>query len=155
MNGTVMIPYALSFALNRPQITARMNVYALVLVLPASALLIHFFGLAGAGLSWLTYNVFIYCYSIPRISKECLHLPTLQWYRHMLKVALLGVLSYGVCFLILSFTKSQSILVVALLYLLGSGVFLYGAYFLIGKELKDSLNYYARLFSMKFLHHAS
>ena len=87
MNGTTSIPYMLSIAVGRPDIGLKTNILGLVIGLPITAVLIYRFGLVGAGLSWVVYNVVLYIYMMPRICRECLHTPTRDWFSHVAKVA--------------------------------------------------------------------
>src|SRR5260370_8147128 len=48
MNATISIPYMLSVAMGKPQIAARLNLYALLIVLPATVLLALHSVIAGA-----------------------------------------------------------------------------------------------------------
>jgi len=139
MNGTLNIPYVFSLAVGKPGITARMNFYALFIVLPVTGLLIYFLGLTGAGLSWVFYHIFAYSYAVPRICCECLGISPWKWYLHVLGIFFVVSLSYGVAWIILELIGSHSILLLAIAYSGGSIVFLIGAYFIIGEELRGAL----------------
>ncbi len=140
MNGTLNVPYVFSLAVGKPEIAARQNFYALFVVLPVTALLIYFFGLTGAGLSWVFYHIFAYSYGMPRICRECMEIPVRMWYFHVLKIFTLVGLTYGVAWIILGIIDNHSIPSLALAYVGASIVFLIGAYFLIGDELRGSLS---------------
>jgi O-antigen/teichoic acid export membrane protein len=139
MNGTLNIPHVFSLAAGKPGIAARSNFYALFVVLPATALLIHSFGLAGAGLSWVFYHVFGYCYGVPRMCRECLRIPVWRWYSHVLKIFVLIGLTYGMAGGILGATGSTSIVALGLAYSFASIAFLIGSYFMMGEELQKTL----------------
>ena len=140
MNGTLNVPHVFSLAVGRPGIAARSNFYALFVVLPATAFLIYFFGLAGAGLSWVLYHIFGYFYGVPRICRECLKIPLWRWYSHVLKIFAVVGLTYGGAGIILGTTGSASIVSLSLAYAIASIVFLTGSYFLIGDELHKALS---------------
>jgi len=139
MNGTLNIPYVFSLAVGKPDIAARLNFYALFIVLPVTALLIYSFGLIGAGLSWVFYHIFAYSYGVPRICRECMEIPVWQWYFHVLKIFLLVGLTYGVAWTLLGIIGNHSILAFTTAYIVGSVVFLTGSYLMIGKELRETL----------------
>jgi O-antigen/teichoic acid export membrane protein len=145
MNGTTMIPYIFSLAVDRPDITVKMNFYALFIILPIAATFVYFFGILGAGFSWLCYNVFLYIYSMPRICKECLRIKTSVWYKHVLRILFSGLFIYGISWLMLVFIKNYSILVLSIVYIISSVAFLFSAYFLISKQLRETIIYYLKL----------
>ncbi|MEK7308218.1 MAG: hypothetical protein AAB089_04020, partial [Nitrospirota bacterium] len=101
--------------------------------------LIYFFGLAGAGFSWVFYHLFVYVYAIPRICSECLKIPTKEWYAHIGKILAVASLAYGVAWTLPEFLGAQSILALTVAYLGGSAVFILGAYRLMSEELKTAL----------------
>lgn len=140
MNATLNIPYVFSLAVGKPGISARSNFYALFMVSPVTVLLVYFWGLNGAGLSWIFYHLFAYTYGVPRICRECLGIPTLNWYLHVLKAAVPAILTYGVAWMVIASVGSHSILSSALAYLVASIVFLAIAYASIGSELRESLS---------------
>src|SRR5205807_5044528 len=82
MNGAVSIPYMFALAVGRPDIPLKQTLLALFVVLPATLLLILKFGLAGAGFSWVFYQLFNFSYMVPRICSECLQAPLRDWYSH-------------------------------------------------------------------------
>ena len=90
MNATLHIPYIFSLAVGNPGIAARQHFYDLFVTLPATVLLVYFWGLVGAGLSLIFLYLFHYFYAMPRICVECLKISTWSWYFHILKVAVLG-----------------------------------------------------------------
>ncbi len=135
MNSTLNIPYTLSLAKGRPDITVRLNFYALFTVLPLTILLIYLFGLLGAGTSWILYHILAYSYVIPRICKECLHLSVIEWYTHILKITSIGICSYGLAYLTLS---SQGTLALIVGYIMASLVFLICSYMIATPELRNS-----------------
>jgi O-antigen/teichoic acid export membrane protein len=139
MNGTLNIPHVFSLAAGKPGIAARSNFYALFVVLPATALLIYFFGLVGAGLSWVFYHIFGYFYGVPRICRECLKIPVRRWYSHVLKIFAAAGLTYGMAGIILGTAGSASIVSLSLAYSIASIVFLTGSYFMMGEELQRAL----------------
>jgi O-antigen/teichoic acid export membrane protein len=140
MNGTLNIPHVFSLAVGKPGIAARSNFYALFVVLPATALLIYSFGLAGAGLSWIFYHIFGYFYGVPRVCRECLNIPVWRWYSHVFKIFALVGLTYGVAGIILGTIGGTSLLSLSLAYSAASIVFLTGSYFIMGDELQKALS---------------
>ncbi len=140
MNGTATVPYVFSLAVGKPGIAARLNFYALFVVLPVTILLIYYLGLTGAGLSWVFYHVFAYFYGVRRMCRECLEIRVWEWYRHVLKIFALVGLTYGIAWITLSVVGNHSILSLAVAYIGASVVFLIGSYFMIGEELRGTLS---------------
>jgi O-antigen/teichoic acid export membrane protein len=139
MNGALTVPYTLSVAMGRPQIAARMNTLALIVALPAAIVLTYFFGLAGAGFSWVLYHLFAYAYMIPRISRECLQTSPWSWYAHVGRVLGLGALTYGVAWLVVLAIGSLRVHVLAPAFVLASAAYAAGSIALIGSDLKDTM----------------
>ena len=139
MNATLNMPYMVSLAMGKPQIGVRLNLYALVTVLPVTVLLIYRFGLPGAGFSWVFFHLFAYSYFIPRICRECLQIDYWGWLFHVLRMLLLGALTYGPAWLLLTASGSSSPIGYAIAYVAASLVFGVGSYLLIGTDLRDTL----------------
>jgi O-antigen/teichoic acid export membrane protein len=139
MNGTLTVPYTLSVAMGKPQIAARLNIYALLAVLPVTALLIYFFGLAGAGFSWVFYHLFAYTYMVPKICRECLQSSPWSWYAHVAKVLGLAAVTYGVAWLVVSALGLFTLPVLVAAYLVATAAFALGANMLIDADLKMTL----------------
>jgi O-antigen/teichoic acid export membrane protein len=139
MNGTLNLPYQFSLAAGKPEITVRSNIYALFVVLPFTIFFIYFWGLTGAGLSWVFFNLFTYAYAVPRICAECLRIPVRRWYLHVFKAYIPAILTYGSAGFCLEFLNVHSILFLTIAYIGASTIFFIGAYFLIGDELKETI----------------
>ena len=151
LNATLNAPYILSLAVGRPDISARFTVYALLVVPPAAAVLVYFFGLAGAALSWLVYNLFSYMYSIPRICAECgLGISPLKWYAHVLRFLGPAAIIYGSAWTICSTTGHGSIWALTLGYGLASTLYVLGSFMMIGTELRGTLWGVLRSFRAKY-----
>jgi O-antigen/teichoic acid export membrane protein len=95
MNGTLNVPYYLSLASNRADIGLRLNLAALVGVLPITVLLTWRFGFAGAAGSWVWYHVFAYAVAVPSICRECVGIPPSEWFHHIARVFALIAGTYG------------------------------------------------------------
>jgi O-antigen/teichoic acid export membrane protein len=139
MNGAVSIPYMLSIAVGRPDIGLKTNVWALVIVLPITAWLIYGFGLAGAGLAWLVYNVFVCVYLIPRISRDCLQTPTRDWFAHVGKVLAVSAVTYGIAWIVIVVPSGYSFAGCVIGYVVATIGFGAAAMFLIGPDLKSTI----------------
>ncbi len=140
MNTTMNIPYTLSLAMGKPGIAARLNLYALVLVLPVTAGLTYAFGLRGASFSLVFYNLFAYAYLIPRVCRECLDIPAAGWYLQVVKILALGALTYGPAWLFVSVIAGLSRFPIDLFaYAAGTMAFGAGAYMMIGPDLKRTI----------------
>lgn len=142
MNGTLNIPYVFSLAVGKPDIATRLNFYALFIVLPMTALLIYFFGLIGAGLSWVFYHIFAYSYGVSRMCHECMQIPVRKWHLHVLRIFILVCLTYGVAWIILDPLNNHSILYLTLAYSGATISYLIGAYLMIGDELRETVTRY-------------
>lgn len=145
MNGTSNLTYQFSLAVGKPEITVRSATYALFIVLPATALLIYQFGLVGAGLSWVLYNLFVYIYAVPRICAECMEIPVRIWYSHVFKVYTLASLTYGSAWIFLEFINVHSILFLTIAYIGATIIFLICSYFMISDDLRKALFNYIKV----------
>ncbi len=139
MMATVSIPYTFSVATGRPDIASRSNVIALFVVIPATTVLIYFFGISGAASSWVIYHLFVYVYMIPKICRQCLHIPTWTWYLHVAKVLVLAAATYGSMWFLVVLPHSYSLLASCLAYIAATIVFLVGAFVLIGSDLRATI----------------
>jgi O-antigen/teichoic acid export membrane protein len=139
MNGTLTMPYIFSLAVGKPDIATRFNFLALFIVLPVTVLLIYFFGLAGAGFSWVFYHLVSYSYAIPRICLECFGSSPSEWYAHVVKILALGIVTYGASWAVLNVLGSYTPIALALAYLSASAIFLLGNYLMSNDELQETL----------------
>jgi len=139
MNATISIPYILSIAMGKPQIAARLNLGALIVVLPATTALILRFGIVGASLSLVVYHVLAYAYMVPRICRLCLDAPVRNWYVQVLKVVCLGALAYIPAWLLLNLIDLSSLSLAILAFALGTVVFAAIAYWLIDPDLRQTI----------------
>jgi O-antigen/teichoic acid export membrane protein len=139
MNGTLTTPYVASLAVGRPDIGARQIVLALFIFPPVSAIAIYWFGLNGAGFSWVLYNIYAYSYGLPRICRECLGIAPRIWYWHVLRILMGGVLIYGSAWLAVSYAGPLSVLHLSIAY--GGATLIYLAYalFFMGQEMRRRL----------------
>jgi hypothetical protein len=138
MNGTLNVPYRFSLAVGKPEITVRLNFYALFVVIPAAVLAVYLFGLVGAGFSWVIYHLFAYAYAVPRICTECLDIPAAKWYWHVLRIAGLAAGAYGGAWVIVRALAGDSTVSMALGYTGGTIAFLTVAYWIMGGELREA-----------------
>ncbi|MFH1305217.1 MAG: hypothetical protein ABIH74_02300, partial [Candidatus Omnitrophota bacterium] len=147
MNGALNVQHSLVIAVGRPGIPARLNFYALFVVLPATFLLIYYGniygggygGLVGAGVSRVFYVVFAYCYAVPMVCRECLKIPALQWFARVGRFYVLVAVTYGVAWAVHNAVGDYSIPSLAVAYLAGTIAFLAAGYFLICNELRETL----------------
>jgi O-antigen/teichoic acid export membrane protein len=144
MNGTLSVPYYLSLAVGKPQIAARQNLLALVVVLPVVVAATAVWGLSGAAFSWVFYHLFAYAYSVPRICRECLQVKTMSWYRQVGKVAVLVAGSYGVAAMLLLVTNRVSTLGLVIAFALGSALYAAIGYLVAWPEVRREWRYAAR-----------
>ena len=138
-NAMLNIPNVLSLAVGRADIATRLNVYALVTVLPVTVVLIYAYGLPGAGFSWVFYHLFALAYAIPRMCRECIGMEPRSWYSQVLKVLGLGAVTYGVAWLVLLALGAFSFVALGLAYVAATAGFAIGTYLLVGSELRQSI----------------
>lgn len=144
LNASLNTPYMFSIAVGRPDITARSNLYALFAVTPVTFFLIYFWGIGGAALSWVVYQIFAYSYQGRRTCQECLHISTWRWAAYSLRALGLALLAYGVAWMAMSTFSSPKILPLAVSYLTATAAFLIAAYYLIGEDLRETVDKYLR-----------
>lgn len=137
MNNTLKVPYVYSLAVGKPGIGVRQNLYAIFMVLPVSVLLIKIFGLKGAGFSWVFYQIFSYLYAVPRVCRECLNIPVVTWYFHIIKIFALIAVTYAVAWYFVSMKGNNSIVAVSSAYVIASAIFFISSYFMMGQGLRD------------------
>jgi len=140
MNATLNIPFMFSLADGRPDIALAENVIALFASLPAAVLFVYWYGLAGAGFSWVFYHLVLYSYGVPRTCRECLGTPVWDWFAHIARIGLLTAASYGAIWWVGTATgMSATFWGLTLSYLVGSLAFLAGARMMICEELQNAL----------------
>jgi O-antigen/teichoic acid export membrane protein len=140
MNGTLHVPFALSLAVGRPDINAKLNFYALFLVLPLTVGLIWKLGLVGAGVASVVYNLFAYIYAVRRWTSECMGTPPRDWYLHVLKILALGSATYGTAWFALALAAQDSVVPLVIGYILASVAFLYAGYQGLGPDLREGFD---------------
>lgn len=142
MLGTGLIPFYVSLAVGKPEIGMRTNFYILLINIPITILLIYFYGLVGAGLSFVSARVIGYIYGIRRTCRECLRIPVSEWYAHILKIVIFAALTYGVAWSVISFMGSYTLVNLSIGCVTSTAAFLIGSFFMIGEELRRSLLFY-------------
>jgi hypothetical protein len=145
MNGTLNIPSVFSQAVGRPDINVKTNLYGLFTVLPTTVVLIWYLGLVGAALSWIVYHLFSYFYAVPKVCSQCLHIPLLNWFQHILRVYLLISLTYCPAWILIANNQSFSLLQLFFIYFISTLFFVVGAYFLLRNENRQSLHRNVRM----------
>jgi len=150
MNGTLTAPYVVSLAVGRPDISARQSAMALFVVVPASVIAIYFFGLNGAGFSWVIYHIFAYSYGQPRICRECLGMSARTWYWHFLRIFGAGLLVYGAAWVTLALMGAFSLVHLTFAYAVAT--LLYGVFAL--RMMGDDARRTLRGFYSKWIKHA-
>ena len=149
LHGTLVVPYSFSLAAGKPEISVKMNVWALFVTVPATVALVYSFGLVGASVSWVFYHLFAYAYGVPRICSECLRIPALEWYKHMGRIAALTGLTYGLAWTLLGLPGTGSVLTLTVGYASATLAFLLGASWLMRAELRATVARSLRVGRMK------
>jgi O-antigen/teichoic acid export membrane protein len=139
MNSALNQPFMLSFAVGKPRVIVTWNVVALFVVLPVTVLLIVSYGMTGAALSWIFYNLFAFVFIVPAICKDNLQISVWSWYQHVVKSGVLAVAAYGAGWRLIASAGSYSISALFIAYAAGSIAFAVGAYILIGRDLRDTI----------------
>jgi O-antigen/teichoic acid export membrane protein len=139
LQGTVTIPNVAALAAGKPDIVARLNYFAVFVVVLGYILFIRFFGLAGAGLGWVLYPLLAYAYSVPRTCRECLGVSVGVWFGDVLKVLGLAGTTYGLAWLIVFYRGALTPVWLFSAYALATMVFLLAAYSTMTEELRGSL----------------
>jgi len=136
--GLQYVPYILTLAMKRPEISLRANLWTLAISLPAAILLTIRFGLAGAAFSVILSSALHMFYFIPRFSAECLKTSAWKWFRMSGFLTALGFLSYGLPWSALwMMGRGLDAYGLVVAYVFGSIVFLLVGWYVIGPELKD------------------
>lgn len=139
MNSVLNQPFMLAFAAGKPRVIVTGNVAALFVVLPITVLLIVSYGMTGAALSWVFYNLFAFVFIVPTICRDCLQIPVWSWYQHIGRSGVLGLAAYGAAWQLMASVGSYSISALLIAYAGGSVAFAIGAYVLIGRDLRDAI----------------
>jgi O-antigen/teichoic acid export membrane protein len=139
LNSALNQPFMLSFAAGKPHIIVKGNLLALFVVLPVTVAFIVAYGMTGAALSWVFYNVFAFVYMVPRICRECLQITVWNWYQQILRSGVLALAVYGAAWLLIGRAGSFSTPALVLGYAAGSVGFAIGAYLLVGRDLRDTI----------------
>lgn len=139
MYASVNVPYTFSVALGRPDIASRSYVVAFALAAPVTTATIYFFSLTGAATWWIAYHLVLYAYMVPRICRECLHVSTSGWYLHIARVLGLAAVTYGSVWWLVAVPHGYSTAALAVGYTIATIVFLAGAFWLIGPELRETI----------------
>jgi len=146
MSSTMLLPYMFCLAAGRPDIPAKLSAYSLMLLMPATPVLVWFFGITGAAGAFLLYQSLTYGYLAPRAYKECLLLPLTSAASVIGKAASLGCLCYGI-WLIRGWGEgaTPAIPETAASFAVSTLAFAAGAWFLVTEELRQAIKNRVRL----------
>ena len=136
LNVTMQIPYIYSLAADKPAIAARWNVSALVL-LPIVGVLVNAFGLVGAAVSTIVYQLWAYAYMVRRICVECLGVSPWSWYREIVRIGLMSFLTYGVALAAARALDASDLLIAAGAYAAATAAFAGASYRFAGVGFRD------------------
>jgi hypothetical protein len=101
--------------------------------------LIYYFGLSGAGFSWVFFHLFAYAYQVPRTCSECLRVPPRTWFAKILKITAIIAVTYGSAWVVLMVGGLDHGLFWPLLaYAIATLAFLGASYPIVGHELRGS-----------------
>jgi O-antigen/teichoic acid export membrane protein len=134
-------PNGVSLAFGKSKINMSGNLWALLIVLPLTAILIYYAGLVGGGLSWVLYWLVLYAYNLPRACRECLGVSVKRWYKEGAMILLCIAATYGIAWGTVSYRGDYSLPTLVAAYLAATAVYALIAYRLIAPDVR------ARLFS--------
>jgi O-antigen/teichoic acid export membrane protein len=137
--GTVTIPNVAALAAGKPEIVAKLNSFAVFVVVLGYIAFTRFFGLAGASLGWVLYPLLAYAYAIPRTCRECLGIPIGAWFARDLRFLGLGGAIYGTAWLVVNCRGALTPVWLLPAYLLATLAFLLAAYVTLRGELRGAL----------------
>jgi O-antigen/teichoic acid export membrane protein len=137
--GTITIPNVAALAAGKPDIVAKLNYFAVVVVVAGCIVFIRFFGLAGASLGWALYPFLAYAYSIPRTCRECLGLSVEAWFAHVLRILGLTGATYGLAWFIVYSQGALTPVWLLAAYVLATVAFLLASLLIMTEELRASL----------------
>ena len=149
MNGTMHVPHMFTLAAGRPDIPARFAFYCLFTYLPAAFVLVYSFGLVGAAALSVLGNLLAYSYSVPRMCRECLHIPPSRWFRHTARVYFLAFVAYAPAWAVLKLSGASSVPSLVAAYASATLLFAAGSYFMVGEELKKTISGHVRTLKVK------
>jgi O-antigen/teichoic acid export membrane protein len=141
LNGSLNMPYTFSLVVGRADIPARTNIIGLFVVLPVTAALVAFYGLNGAALSWVFYQVYLCVFMVPVICRECLRVNYFVWCGSVLKALTIAAVTYGIAWLAVAGMATAAARTLALLsgYVLASFVFGSIAFFVVGRDARETV----------------
>lgn len=140
MISTLYVPNWLAIAMKKPWIAMRTNIWALVIVLPLTFILIMQWGLLGAAFGAMFYSIWQLAYFIPRFSKECLAAPSRPWYLKTMLFLIACLFSYGAPSAVMfMYNRHFSITGLLILYTIGTFIFMILGWRLLCRELQDSM----------------
>jgi O-antigen/teichoic acid export membrane protein len=138
MNGTLVMPYMYSLAVGKPQITSRLSLAAVFILVPVTLAGVARFGVAGASLGYLSYHLFFYAVAIPRYCRDCLQIRTSSWYFQTGRVAVAGAATYGLGWVVAWLTAGLATLALAIAFVVASLLFSILAIRLVDPGLRNA-----------------
>lgn len=149
--GFQYVPYMLSLAMKRPEMSLYPSLTALVVVVPGAILLTMNFGLSGAALTMALASFVHMMFFLPRFSAGCLETGTLQWYRTSGAYVGIGLLAYGLPWATLGVLgQGLNIYGLSVSYVAGTLVYLYAGWLITGRGLRDAIVHH--LHSLRLRH---
>jgi len=149
INGTLTSPYVVLLAKGRTDIAAKQNIGALFVVVPVSIVSIYFFGLNGAGFSWVVYGLFAYAYGVPMACRECLGMPARAWYWHVGRIMGLALLIYGGAWVGIASHRSFYVPYLVAAYVAGTIVYCAVSFRIMDPAMRESIMSFVQLWRLK------
>jgi O-antigen/teichoic acid export membrane protein len=139
LHATITLPYFAALATGRADIPARLNLAALLVVLPLTLALVFAFGILGAALGWIAYHLFWYAAGIPPLYRGALGLPARAYFAQLARPLALAVPTYAAPWILLEATGRVEAATLALAFLAGTLAYAGIAAVLASAELKAAL----------------
>jgi len=139
LNGTLNLQYRLILAIGKPDIVVRSSFYGLLIVTPITIFLVYNFGITGAAVSWIVFNVYVYIYVVPIVCKKFFKENLFKWYIRETKFLVMAIVSYGASMAVLKHFGTFGLLGLSIAYLAGTAVFFSVGIFFIRGSLRRSL----------------
>jgi O-antigen/teichoic acid export membrane protein len=93
LNGLMTIPYYLQLSAGWTGLTIRVNLFAILLVVPALLMVVPEYGAMGAAWTWLSLNAFLMAAVIPRLHRRLLLTEKNRWCLQDVAIPLLSALA--------------------------------------------------------------
>ena len=124
LTGVLTMPYWLSIARKRADISLKANVYSILIVLPIAVLATWQFGINGAAFSLIASSIWQWVYFFPRTCRECMDKSAGDFYWVTLKITAAGALSYAASWILFKQLGTANLVFeTTIAYIAGTSIF--------------------------------